>query len=361
MKPRLFLVLALLMIIALRLAIPGEMQRAVEAGSVRSSAAVSTSTPAGLAYLPLVTNPALPTLTPTESATATPSPSATPTSGSHIPPFSHIFTIIMENEAYEQIIGNTRSAPYINSLAQQYGLAANYYGVTHPSLPNYISHIGGDTFGIYNDCTDCFVNAPNLVDQLESAGKSWKAYMEDMPSPCFIGDWGTLYRQKHNPFIYFDDIRLNAARCNKIVPFTQFATDLQANTLPDYVWITPNMCHDIHDCPLADGDAWLQTWVAKILASPAWQQNGALFITWDEGRASDNSGCCQYASGGHVLTLVLSPLGKPAYQSSAAYTHYSLLRTIEDAWGMPALGKAGCVCSAPLEDFFSAVPAQSRR
>src|SRR5215213_3125040 len=125
-----------------------------------------------------------------------------------IPAFSHVFQIVMENHEYSSIIGSS-SAPYTNSLAQQYSHATNFYGTRHPSLPNYLAMIGGDTFGITTDCTSCFVNATNLVDQLEGAGKSWKGYMESMPSPCFVGDQAPLYRQKHNPFIYFDSIRLN--------------------------------------------------------------------------------------------------------------------------------------------------------
>jgi len=289
------------------------------------------------AYLPMIMRP----------PTIDQSPSG------NIPAFRHVFIIMMENEAIDRILGNTK-APYINSLAQQYAVATNYYGVTHPSLPNYIASISGDTQGINNNCNNCFVDAPNIVDQLESAGKTWKAYMESMPSPCFVGDSGKLYKQKHNPFIYFDNIRNNPARCDKIVPFTQFDTDLQANTLPDYIWITPNMCNNIHDCSLETGDVWLQTWVSKILASPGWQQKGILFLTFDESNPSDDTGCCVYAVGGHILTMLISPLAKPAYQSQIAYDHYSLLRTIEQAWGMPLLGKATCDCSQPMSDFFPA-------
>jgi phospholipase C len=278
---------------------------------------------------------------------------ATPASGSGIPNFSHVFIIVMENEEYDRIIGNTASAPYINSLAQEYAVAANYYGIVHPSLPNYIALASGDTQGITSDCTTCFVDAANIVDQLEAAGKTWKAYMESMPSPCFVGDSGKLYRQKHNPFIYFDSIRNNPARCNKIVPFEQFDADLQAGTLPDYVWITPNMCNSIHDCSLKTGDDWLQIWVSKILASPAWKQNGVLFLTFDESNPSDDTTCCVYAVGGHILTMVISPLARPAYQSQVFYDHYSLLRTIEEAWGMPLLNKASCDCSPPMSDFFT--------
>jgi phosphatidylinositol-3-phosphatase len=297
-------------------------------------------------YLPMITgsNVSAPT------STIVP-PTVTPPS-SNIPAFRHVFIIMMENEAIDNILGNT-DAPYINSLAQQYAVAAQYYGITHPSLPNYIAAISGDTQGITNNCNDCFIDAPNISDQIEAAGKTWKAYMEAMPSPCFVGDSGSLYRQKHNPFIYFDSIRNNPARCANIVPFTQFAVDLEANALPDYIWITPDMCNSIHDCPLKTGDTWLQTWISKILAAPAWQQNGVLFLTFDESNGSDTSGCCVYAAGGHILTMVISPLAKPAYQSQIAYSHYSLLRTIEAAWGMPLLGKASCDCSQPMTDFFT--------
>jgi len=137
----------------------------------------------------------------------------------HLPAFTHIFIIVMENKGYDQVIGNAE-APYLNTLAAQYSLATNYYANTHPSLPNYLALTGGDTFGITRDCPDCTVAQPNLVDQLEAAGKSWKAYMESMPRPCFVGDAAPLYRQKHNPFIYYDDVRTNPERCSKIVPFT---------------------------------------------------------------------------------------------------------------------------------------------
>ena len=275
---------------------------------------------------------------------------ATAASARPVPAFKHIFVIVMENKDYERVLGGDQ-APYMRALAQQYGVATNYYGIRHPSLPNYLALTGGDTFGISSDCTDCFVNAPNLVDQLEARSKSWKAYMEDMPSPCFIGDAAPLYKQKHNPFIYYDNVRTNAARCNQIVPFTQFAADIQANTVPDFVWITPNMCNDMHDCPVSAGDTWLKTWVPTIGESSAWKDNGALFITFDEG--SGTSGCCQNAVGGRIATLVLSPLGQAGFSSEVQYTHYSLLRTIEAAWQLPLLGQANCDCALPMADFFT--------
>ena len=173
-------------------------------------------------------------------------------SRSNLKNFQHVFVIMMENTGFDTLIGNP-NAPFINAAAAQYGLANNYFGVTHPSQPNYIAATSGSLNGVLDD-NDTTIDVPNIVDQLESHGKTWKAYMESMPSPCFVGDSGSLYRQKHNPFIYFDNIRNNPARCANIVPFSQFDADLQANALPDYVWITPNMCNDIHDCPLETGD-----------------------------------------------------------------------------------------------------------
>lgn len=268
-----------------------------------------------------------------------------------LPAWKHIFVIVLENKSIDQVFGNTQ-ASYLNSLAQQYGRAAYSYGTRHPSLPNYLALLGGDTFGITSNCTDCTVNQPNLIDQLELAGISWTAYMEAMPSSCFLGDAPPLYRQKHNPFIYFDSIRSNPKRCNKIVPFTQFATDIQGTSMPNFVWITPNMCHNAHDCDLDVMDTWLHTWVPTILQSPAWRDNGVLFVTFDEGAVQDQSGCCEYAAGGRIVTLVIAPMGKPAYSSTVAYDHYSILRTIETAWGLPLLGKAACACTPPMSEFF---------
>lgn len=266
-----------------------------------------------------------------------------------MPDFGHIIIIVMENQESSSIVGNP-SAPFLNSLATQYARATNYYGIQHPSLPNYLALTGGSTFGIQSDCTDCFVNADNIVNQLEHGGRSWKAYMESMPNPCFVGDLAPLYAQRHNPFIYYDNVRTDPLRCNKIVPFDQFATDLQADLLPDYAWITPNVCHDMHDCPISAGDKWLETWVPRILASSAWKDMGVLFITFDEG--TTNEGCCSGAGGGKVDTLVISPLVRPGFTSDVPYNHYSLLHTIETAWGLPLLGEMGCNCLAPMADFF---------
>lgn len=240
----------------------------------------------------------------------------------------HIVIITMENKSYDEIVGN-KSAPYINSLIHLYSFADNYFAVSHPSLPNYLALIGGSTFGITNDCIDCHVSSNNLVDQLEQAHKTWKAYMESMPYPCFIGS-NNLYAQRHNPFIYFDNIRNNKNRCENIVPYTSLQSDFQSiNTTPNFVWITPNVCSDMHDCSVATGDKWLSEQVSQILKSPAFlKQKSLLVITWDEGEGSASN---------RVPTLLIGNSVRQGFISHTAYTHYSLLRTIENVWNIPSL------------------------
>jgi phosphatidylinositol-3-phosphatase len=275
-------------------------------------------------------------------------PSARVSAAASVPAFDHIFEIVMENHGNGQIIGNTAEAPYINSLAGQYGLAANYYSVAHPSLPNYLALTGGDTF-VTSDCTSCFQNAPNVADRIEAGGRTWKAYMEDMPAACAFGD-SYPYIQHHNPFVYYDDIRTNTARCAAHdVPFSQFATDLTNGTVPNFAWITPNMCNDMHDCSIGSGDAWLQQQVPAILASSAYtSQNSLLMITWDED--DDTGGANQ------VATLVIAKSVPAGYTSSASYTHYSLLKTVEQAWGLSAL-TANDANASPMADFFTGAKA----
>src|SRR5437868_8450563 len=301
---------------------------------------------------PTPTSTPTPTRTPAPTPTPTPTPAPTPTptpTPAALPAFSHVFTIVMENEESTSITGNS-AAPYINGLANSYGLATQYYAVSHPSLPNYLALTAGSTFGINSDCTTCWVNASNVADQIEASGRSWKAYMEGMPSACFVGD-AYPYMQKHNPWIYYNDIRTNATRCAAhVVPFSQFGTDLSGGSVPNYVWITPNMCNDMHDCSIATGDSWLSQQVPGILNSSAFRNGGVLFITWDEG--STSAGCCTDAAGGRVVTLVISPLGRTGFQSSTPETHYSLLRTIEDSWNLPRLGGASCTCTAQMREYF---------
>ncbi len=247
---------------------------------------------------------------------------------SGIPKFDHIAIIVMENKPIESIVGST-NAPFINSLVQKYSLAGNYFAITHPSLPNYLAILGGSTFGINSDCSDCFINSNNLIDQLESNHKSWKAYMESMPSSCFIGNSGN-YAQKHNPFIYFNNIRNNPQRCQNIVPLTNLSADLiDPLTSPNFIWITPNLCHDMHDCSIKVGDGWLSEQIPLILKSPSFTlSNSLLVITWDEAETIGSN---------QIPTIFIGPSVKQSYISQIKYDHYSLLHTIESAWDLQPL------------------------
>lgn len=279
-----------------------------------------------------------------------PSAPPPPAPAAAVPAFSHVFVIVMENNEYGNIIGSG-AAPYINSLARSYGLATNYYAASHPSLPNYLALTAGSTFGITSDCTTCYVNATNIADQVEASGRSWKAYMEDMPSACYTGASYGNYAMKHDPFMYYNDIRTNAARCAAhVVPFTQFSADMSSGNVPNFVWITPNMCDDMHDCGVSTGDNWLRNVVPTITGSAAFRNGGVLLITWDEG--STSAGCCGDTSGGHVATLVISPRSIPGYRSAVAENHYGLLRTVEDALRLSHLNAASWAGNVPLREYF---------
>ena len=275
-------------------------------------------------------------------------PSAKPVQAAAVPAFDHVFVIVMENHSYNQIIGST-AAPYINSLATSNGLATGYSAVAHPSLPNYLALAGGSTFGITSDCTTCWISAPNLGDNLEAAGKTWKTYQESMPSACFVGD-SYPYVQKHNPFIYFNNIRTNATRCQShLVPYSSLASDLaSASTTPNFAFITPNSCNDMHDCSVGTGDAWLQQQVPSILGSAAFTtQHSLLALLWDE----------DDFSGTNHVPLILAGNGIAAGSTSGlGYNHYSLLHTAELALGAATL-TASDASAVPMTDFFAATPA----
>ena len=257
---------------------------------------------------------------------------------------TRIAVVVLENTEYGDIIGN-RSAPYINSLARRYVLATRYFGIRHPSLPNYLALLGGSTFGIDDDCDDCSVRGASLVDQLDAAGISWRAYMEGMPSPCSQAASVGEYTKHHNPFVYFDNVVSSAARCaRKVVPLSLLTRDLRSGALPRFVWITPDKCHDMHDCSAAVADRFLRRQLTPLLG--ALGRNGVLFLTWDEG--TSNRGCCSGASGGHIATIVAGGLARHGFRFRRNADHYSILKTIEDLWHMPRLRNARCVCAPSL-------------
>lgn len=241
----------------------------------------------------------------------------------------HIVIIVEENKPESGIIGNL-AAPYINSLAKQNSLAANYFAATNPSLPNYIALTSGTTAGITSDCNppggNCSANVKNIADSIEASGRTWKEYAESMPSPCYINNSGE-YAVKHNPFLYYPDISNNSERCSSHdVPFSDFYKDLNSN-LPNYSFITPNLCNDMHDCSVATGNAWLENVVPKILNSSAFKQRSLLILTWDEGNTTDNN----------VPAIFAGSAAKKGGLSGKTYSHYSMLKTIEYVWNLKPL------------------------
>ncbi len=246
--------------------------------------------------------------------------------------FSHVYVIVMENKAYSQIIGNTSEAPYINSLAGKYALATNYFAIRHPSLPNYLALWSGSTQGVTDDHTYNFSSGSTLADQLENAGKSWHVAAQNVKLPCFTGSTATGgedgtsggYARRHEPAISWTSVSGNASRCARITDFTHFDP-----TLGKFWFIVPNVCNDMHDCSIRTGDNFLKSFIPTITSSPAFT-NSVLFLTWDEGEGS-------LGGGGQVATLAISPLARTGFRSATAHTHYSLLHTIQNAWGLPCL------------------------
>jgi phosphatidylinositol-3-phosphatase len=252
-----------------------------------------------------------------------------------VPRLTRVVVVVMENKDCGEVIGR-RDAPYENALARRFAFASRHFALTHPSLPNYLGLTGGSTFGITTDCTDCAVAGSNLVDQLERARISWKAYMQGMPRPCFAGAESGRYVKRHNPFAYYDDVASSHARCSRVVPLDRLSRDLASHTLPRFVWISPDLCNDMHDCSVRTGDRFLARLVPPLLR--ALGRRGVLFLTWDEDRAA----------GGNVPLVVAGPAARPGARSGLRYDHYSLLRTIEDAFGLQRLRNAACPCTRSL-------------
>ena len=289
-------------------------------------------------------NPSIDTATPAEPhlpiSTTTAPANQTPALSSQVPQFEHIVLILFENKKYESVIGNS-SMPVYNHLAQENTTLTQYYAVGHPSLPNYLALVGGDTFKIKNDCTDCFIDAPSLPDLIEASGRTWKTYQEDMPQPCYLGNKDG-YAQKHNPFVYFDSIRTDQERCERsVVPLTDLSTDILAGTLPNFIFISPNLCNDAHDCSLDVADTWLGNLLDTLVPALDASVKPYLIVPlFDEGHGDGS--CCGLPedAGGRIPVVLVSPSVKSGFQDDTPYTHYSLLKTISKSWELSYLGHA---------------------
>ena len=261
------------------------------------------------------------------------------------PTFDHVVLVVEENHSYADVIGSS-DMPYLNSLASKYGLATQYFANAHPSLPNYLVL----TTGQMEALTDTFagtINDDSVVRELTKAGKSWKAYIESIPSAGYTGADAGLYARRHNPFVYLSDVDSSSSEASNVVPFTQFATDLASNALPQYSFIVPNLDDDAHNGSLPQADAWLQANIDPLIANPAFQSSGLLIITFDEGDQSDIS-----HGGGQVATLLIGSKVKPGYQSKTFFQHESTLRLVLAASGVNSF--PGLAAVAPdMTEFFN--------
>ena len=309
-----------------------------------------------------------------------------------VPRYDHIFVIVEENKDYAQVM-NPAVAPNISALAAKYGDAAQFFGEVHPSEANYVALLGGDTFGIHDDdgffchagltdpaCAgaaapgyaDHTVTARHLGQQLQEAGLTWKGYYESLPEPGSMVvtasdpkfDDGTrktaLYAAKHSGFMNFAAVQHDPRRAEHIVGFEQFAADLKSGALPSFAIVVPNQCNEMHglhgtglppgcesgNAPalIGRGDKVVGDLVAQIQATLAWRSSKrfAIVITFDEGAGKTREGCCAVTpdapsnfGGGHIPTIVITNPGPRGVRDTTPYNHYSLLRTIEDAFGVP--------------------------
>jgi phospholipase C len=284
--------------------------------------------------------------------------------------FDHVYVIILENHGFDDALFNGPS-PFLRGLAETQGLATHYFGVAHPSLPNYLAMVGGDDFAVRDDAPSCFasdiapstschkISGDSLPDQLQRVGLSFALYAESLPAQGSLatvapgGLGGALYAQKHNPLPYFDWLVAVPRNLAQIKPYTAFAGDLAGNA-PNVAFIVPNQCHDGHglticrdrDQLIADYDDFVRDAVTAIRASKNFTRHSAIVITFDEGErthfvdapVSDYSRAVGGADN-HIATVVATLCGAPR-KDAARYDHFSLLATIEDGFGLPRLRKS---------------------
>ena len=344
------------------------------------------------------------------SSKATPASSTTttPTTAKAVAPIRHVFVINLENESYVDTWAPASPATYLNKTLRPQGqLLTQYFAIGHASLDNYIAQISGQAPNPQTQ-SDCITfnefastgtgpngqelgegcvypkSVPTIADQLDAKGFTWKSYQEDIGNsatepktcrhpeigqgdPTLIARQTDMYATRHNPFVYFHSVIDEPSCAQNVIGLDALETDLlKAPSTPNLAYITPNLCHDGHDEPCVDGqpgglksaDQFLKTWVPKILASPAFQADGMLVITFDEAELSgdhgDSSVCCNTPpspnaekpglngpGGGRVGALVISDRTKPGTTNPTPYNHYALLCSLEDVWSLDHLGFAG--------------------
>jgi phosphatidylinositol-3-phosphatase len=240
-----------------------------------------------------------------------------------VPAFDHSVVVVLENKSRSQVLGN-RAAPAFNAFARRGAVLSAYRGATHPSLPNYLALVSGSTHGVTTDCTSCTVAGRSLADTLEARGLTWKAYAEGLPRPGWTGPSRGRYAKKHVPFLYFRRVLAEPAQRRRVVPLAQLDRDRTAGKLPSFSLVVPDLCHDMHSCSVATGDAWLKRFLPPLLKLP----RTAVFVVFDESDSVDP----------RIPALALGRLVRPGSRYARGMSHYALLRTIEDGLALPRLG-----------------------
>lgn len=268
-------------------------------------------------------------------ATPTPTPGAspTPTPTTSIPAVDHVFFVVLENHGFDQVIGSP-SMPYLNSLATQHSLATNFFSNTHPSIGNYFMLTVGE-IETNDDAFAGTITDDNIVRSLLASGKTWKAYVQSLPSVGYLGNDVYPYFKHHDPFVYLSDVVNSSAQAQNVVPFSQLQSDVAAGTLPPLVYLSPDAENDAHDCPAPTGgsncadsaklvaaDTWLKTNLDPLINNPA-LANSVFIIDWDEALDSDTAPGT--TGGGHIPLVLVGAHVRSGFQSTTFYQHQSVL------------------------------------
>ena len=256
-------------------------------------------------------------------------PAGTPGSNGAFPIWSQnqkVILVILENTDYSQAMAQ----PFFTKLSKDGALFNNYHAIGHPSQPNYVAMVAGDTLGVSGD-GHYDLAGNSLVDLLEAAGKTWKVYAEDYPGNCFQGDTSGKYARKHNPLISFKNIQSNPTRCANIMGASTFNADFKLGHLPNFTMYVPNLNNDGHDTGPAYADNFMSTEFGPLIYDPQLMNNTLLVVTFDEDDGLFGSN--------QIYTVVFGPGVKPGTQAADKYSHYSLLRTLEDGFQLGHLGR----------------------
>jgi phosphatidylinositol-3-phosphatase len=258
------------------------------------------------------------------------------------PRSKHVVVVVLENHSYHSALAEM---PWLKSQALKYSYTRYYYANTHPSIGNYFMMTTGRIVTNSSGYAGT-VTGNNLVRQFLVGGKSWKVYAESLPYAGYIGGDRYPYVKRHNPFAYFADVRNSSSQRYNLVPLSRFHSDLRAGHLPHFSFIVPNQRHNGHDASLSTADTWLRQNVAPLLSNPEFREDGILIITFDESHKGDRA-----HGGGRILTVAVGPKVRRGYRDSTYYyQHQALLRTVEEALGLPAMGAA--TTSKSLERLF---------